>query len=88
MVEDVLVIAPAELICQKVISSLSRSGTAKRLTDLADICRLLLTFPDLKKPDGPIAELIRASGSSDSVLDAWRRLAAEEITPEDDKAGY
>jgi hypothetical protein len=88
MVDSVPVIAPAELICQKVISSVSRSGTAKRLSDLVDIARLLLTFPDLKTSDGPVAERLRTSGANETVLDAWRTLAAEEITPENDEAGY
>lgn len=87
-VDSVLVIAPAGLICLKVISSVSRMGSAKRFTDLADIYRLLLTFPDLKTPDGPVAEHLRASGASETVLDAWRGIVAEEITPEDDEAGY
>jgi hypothetical protein len=87
-VDSVLVIAPAELICQKIISMVGRRQSAKGATDLADIYRLLLTFPDLKTPDGPVAELIRTSGGSEAVLAAWREIAAEEIMPEDDEAGY
>ena len=37
VVDDVLVVPPADLIAQKVISMVNRSGTAKRMTDLADI---------------------------------------------------
>lgn len=87
-VDSVLVIAPAELICQKVVSMVGRRQTAKGATDIADIRRLLLTFPDLKTPDGHVAEHLRTSGATETVLDAWRQIAAEEIMPEDDEAGY
>ena len=30
--------------------------------DKADLYRLLLTFPDLKKEEGPVAERLRAAG--------------------------
>ena len=56
VIEKILVIPPANLIGQKVQSMVSRSGTAKRITDLADIHRLLLAFPELTATDGSVAD--------------------------------
>jgi hypothetical protein len=83
-VQEVLVITPPELICQKVISMVQRTNAAKGLTDRADLFRLLLAFPELKKDEGPVAERLRAAGASEEVLAAWKELVAQEIRPEDD----
>jgi hypothetical protein len=87
-VEGIQVIPPADLIGQKVVGMVSRSGTAKRLTDLADIHRLLLAFPDLKAVEGSVADRLRASGAPASALEAWRDIASQEIVAEDDEEGY
>ena len=50
---EILVLAPAELIGQKVLSMIGRSKTPKGLMDTADLHRLLLTFPELKSDEGP-----------------------------------
>ena len=81
-------IPPPDLIAQKVLSKVSRSGTAKRLSDLVDIHRLLLTFPELKAFEGPVADRLRESGAAGPVLDAWREIAAQEIVAENDDEGY
>lgn len=83
-VQDILVVAPPQLICEKVISMVQRTKVAKGLTDRADLFRLLLTFPELKKAEGPVAERLRAAGASEAVLTAWKELVAQEILPEDD----
>ncbi len=88
VVEQVQVVSPAELISQKVQSMVSRSGTPKRIMDLADVHRLLLTFPQLKSSAGPVADCLRASGAADPALDAWREIVAQEIIPENDDDGY
>ncbi|MFI5457043.1 MAG: nucleotidyl transferase AbiEii/AbiGii toxin family protein [Isosphaerales bacterium] len=88
VVENVLVVPPLDLISQKVLSMVNRSGTAKRLSDLVDIHRLLLTFPELKAFEGPVADRLRDSGAPRSVLDAWREIAAQEIVAENDDEGY
>ena len=88
VVEEIQVIPPAELIGQKVQSMISRSKSAKGPTDLTDIRRLLLTFPELKAAEGPVANGLRASGAPESTLEAWREIAAQEIVPEDDDEGY
>ncbi|MGC8639252.1 MAG: hypothetical protein ACP5XB_05160 [Isosphaeraceae bacterium] len=87
VVEEILVVPPADLIGQKVLGMVNRAGTAKRMTDLADIHRLLLAFPGLKASEGPVADYLTASGVPDSTLEAWREIAAQEIVPEDDE-GY
>jgi hypothetical protein len=84
-VEEVLVVPPADLISHKVLSMVSRYKSAKGPTDLTDIRRLLLTFPELKAFEGPVADRLRASGASDSTLDAWREIAAQEIVPESEE---
>lgn len=83
-VEDVLVVSPAELISNKVISMQSRTKTAKGLIDGADLRRLLLTFPDLKTEHGPVRERLEAAGAGPDVLAAWNELVAQEILPEDE----
>ncbi len=88
VVEEVLVVPPVDLIGQKVVGMVSRSGTAKRITDLADIHRLLLTFPELKVFEGPVADSLRAAGTPSTTLEAWREIAAQEIIAEDDDEGY
>jgi hypothetical protein len=88
VVAGVLVVPPADLVAQKVLSTLSRSGTAKRITDLADIHRLLLTFPELKAAEGLVADRLRSSGVPKPVFDAWREIAAGDIVAEDDDEGY
>jgi len=88
LVDEVCVIRPAALIGQKVVSMTSRSQTAKGATDLADIRRLLLTFPDLRNPEGPVADRLRESGAPAAALETWREIATHEIVPENDDDGY
>jgi hypothetical protein len=88
VVEEILVIPPADLIGQKVQSMVSRSGTAKRITDLADIHRLLLAFPELKTKEGVVTERLRATGAQEPAFKAWREIAAQEIAADDDVDGY
>jgi hypothetical protein len=88
VVDNVLVVPPADLISQKVLSIVSRSGTAKRITDLADIHRLLLSFPELKSLDGLVADSLRDSGASEPAIAAWREIVASDIVAEDDEAGF
>jgi Nucleotidyl transferase AbiEii toxin, Type IV TA system len=88
IVGDVMVVPPADLIAQKVVSMVNRSGTAKRLTDIADIHRLLLTFPELKVRDGLVTDHLRNAGSPEPILEAWREIAAGEIVAENDDDGY
>ncbi len=88
VVEEVLVVPPVELISQKVQSMVHRSKSAKGPSDLTDIRRLLLTFPDLKAFEGPVTDCLRAAGAPSTTLAAWREIAAQEIVAEDDDEGY
>jgi hypothetical protein len=88
VIEQVPVITPPELVAQKVLSAVSRPNTAKGLTDLADIRRLLLAFPQLKAIEGPVTQRLRELGASEAAVKAWQEVAAQEIVAEDDDAGY
>jgi hypothetical protein len=87
-VKKVLVVAPPELIANKVISMTQRAHKPKGLIDRADLYRLLLAFPELKTETGPVAERLRAAGASAEVLAAWKELVAAEIQPEDEDAEF
>lgn len=84
LVERILVISPAELIAEKLVSSLSRGKKPKGLIDAADLRRLLLAFPGLKVSDGSVRERLLAAGVSEEVLAAWDDLVRQEIEAEDD----
>jgi hypothetical protein len=86
-VKKVLVVTPPELIANKVMSMVGRQHKAKGLIDKADLYRLLLAFPELKKAEGPVAERLRAAEAGEDVMAVWKELVAEEIEPEgeDDK---
>jgi hypothetical protein len=86
--EDVAVLAPAELIAAKVVSMVSRPKTAKGMMDQADLRRLLLVFPELRTEIGPVAETLHASAASEAALSAWKELLSQEILPEDEDAGF
>jgi hypothetical protein len=87
-VRKVLVVTPPELIANKVISMVGRQHKAKGLIDEADLYRLLLTYPELKTEQGPVADRLEANGATKKVIAAWKALVAEEILPEDEDAGY
>ena len=87
VVEEVLVVPPADLIGQKIQSMVNRSQSAKGPTDLTDIRRLLLTFPELKTFEGSVTDRLQATGASGAALEAWREIAAQEIAADDDDEG-
>ncbi len=61
VIEGVRVVIPAELIGQKVQSMVMRADSVKGPSDLTDIRRLLVAFPELKAVEGPVADRLRAS---------------------------
>lgn len=83
-IENVLVMAPADLIASKVISYHQRQGKPKAGTDWRDVAMLLLTFPDLKRESGPVAERLQATGTDPAVLAVWKEIVAQEILPDDE----
>ena len=56
--------------------------------DAADLRRLLLTFPELKTEEGPVAERIRAGEAAESAMAAWTDLVSQEILPDDEDTGF
>lgn len=87
LVEDIQVAAPAELVALKVVSIAARHGQPKGTTDLADVQRLLLTFPELKVLEGAVRTRLAAMGASDAALARWGELVVTEILPDEDE-GY
>lgn len=87
-VKKVLVVTPAELIANKVVSMVQRTKKRKGFMDRADLIILLLTFPELKEQEGPVADRLRAAGATHQVMAAWKKLAAQEILPDDEDEGY
>lgn len=87
-VKQVLVVTPPELIAGKVMAYVRRRGKPKAGTDWRDLAMLLLTFPDLKTEDGPVAERLRAAGATDDIMAAWKELVAQEIEPEDEDSEF
>jgi len=83
-IAEVLVIAPADLVAHKVIAYHQRRGHPKSGTDWRDLAMLLLTFPDLKRDPGPVAERLHAMGATPDVLGVWKELVAQEIKPADE----
>src|SRR5438876_8324235 len=57
-VKRVAVLTPPVLICSKVLSMANRRRTPKGGIDHADLARLLLAFPELKKEEGAVAECL------------------------------
>lgn len=76
LIENILVLAPVELIASKVISFHSRHGKPKTGTDWRDLAFLLLRFPELKVQVEPV---LRASGADEGVLATWKELASQEL---------
>lgn len=87
-IEDILVMSPAELIARKVISYHARRGQPKAGTDWRDLAILLLTFPYLKVEAGAVGDALRALGVGAEVLNTWRQLVAQELSPPDDEGEF
>ncbi|MBI3649461.1 MAG: nucleotidyl transferase AbiEii/AbiGii toxin family protein [Acidobacteria bacterium] len=83
-IEEVLVIAPADLIAGKVIAFHQRRGKPKAGTDWRDLAMLLLAFPDLKNETGLVTERLKAAGVEPAIFQVWRDLVAQDIQPETD----
>jgi hypothetical protein len=84
-IEGILVLAPTQLIAQKVISFHSRQGQPKGFSDMRDLAVLFLTFPDMKTESGVVSKALEAFGASAEEMTTWRELVAQElIAPNDD----
>ncbi len=87
-IDDVNVLAPAELIAGKVISFHQRRGKPKSGTDWRDLALLLLTFPELKCDPGPVTDCLNTANADQTVLAIWRELVAQEILPQTDEDDF
>lgn len=83
-IEDIQVLAPAELVTSKVVSYHQRRGSPKSGTDWRDIAMLLLAFPALKTLHGPVEDLLAAASAAPSVLSLWKDLVAQDIRIQDE----
>lgn len=81
-IENILVIAPADLVASKVFAYCKRRGRPKAGTDWRDVAMLLLAFPDLKTQEGEVLDKLTAAGAAPEVLATWRELVAQDIRPE------
>jgi hypothetical protein len=84
-IEQVLIMAPAELIASKVVSYYQRRGKPKAGTDWRDLAMLLLKFPELKSNSSLVVDCLMASGANPPILAVWQEIVATEIEPEDDE---
>ncbi len=84
LIENILVLSPAELVASKVISYESRKGKPKAGTDWRDLAMLLLQFPQLKAEHGEVGEILTKRAVKESVLRAWREIVAQDLQLEKD----
>ena len=86
-IEEVLVMAPTELVASKVISYYQRRGRPKSGTDWRDIAMLLLAFPELKRMTSPVTAHLQAAGVKSAIMTVWEEFVKQEIQPleEDDE---
>lgn len=86
VIDGIRVVAPTELIAMKVSAMTHRQHRPKGSTDLTDLQRLLLAFPELKTDAGPVYERLCALGATRAALAAWHALVLERIEPDEDES--
>jgi hypothetical protein len=74
--------APLELVVMKTIALAGRRARPKGGTDLADIRRLLLAFPELQRSSA-VADRLVAIGAGAPTLAVWSEIASTPIEPDD-----
>jgi hypothetical protein len=84
-VQDVLVVAPHELVAGKIIAFHSRRGRPKSGSDWRDLAVLLLAFPELKREVGLVRDRLLYAGAGPEVLATWKEVAGQEIVAENDE---
>jgi len=84
-IAQVLVMAPLDLITNKIITYTQRRGNPKSGTDWRDLALLLLTFPELKRDPGPVTEQLHILNAAPEVLAVWKELVAQEIKPAEEE---
>jgi hypothetical protein len=85
MLEEIRVLAPAELIAHKVLSYHSRQGQPKGFSDMRDLAVLFLTFPEMKTDSGVVSSALKALRATEEEMNTWLKLVAQELAaPNDD----
>jgi hypothetical protein len=87
-VDDVLVVAPAELIANKVLAWHRRKGQPKAFTDRRDLAVLLLRFPELKTVAGAVRTRLEAAGADAAALAAWMEVVSQDIREATDEEEF
>ena len=82
--ETIKVLSPEELIASKVTSYISRFGKSKSWTDRRDLTVLLLRFPELKRDDGKVQNILNRLEASEAALEFWAELVASDLAIEND----
>lgn len=83
-IAGVRVLAPAELVAEKVVAWHRRRGRPKAGTDWRDLASLLLMFPDLKVSAGAVRAALDARQVDPATIAAWDSLVREPIVAEED----
>lgn len=83
-IDQVLVMSPAVLIANKVISYHQRKGKPKSGTDWRDLAMLLLTFPELKNEHGAVSQCLLAAEVTPAIQQVWHDIVNTPITAGDD----
>lgn len=81
---EILVVLPAELLAQKVVSYAHRRDQPKAGTDWRDIALLLLQFPELRTESGPVRERLIAAGADAETIRTWEEILTREIVAEEE----
>ncbi len=83
-IEGIHVLAPSQLIAQKVISFHSRQGQPKGFSDMRDLAVLFLTFPEMKTESGVVSNALEGFGATAEEMNTWRELVAQKLRAPDD----
>lgn len=81
-VEGVQVIAPAELVMMKLVSLVARRNTDKGISDRLDLHRMLMAYPEYRKPRSVVFRLL--DDAPKNVRDVWSELLLEQVDPSND----
>jgi hypothetical protein len=75
-------------VAMKVCAFARRRLTPKGATDLADLRRLLLAYPDLRSESGPVADALKTVSGTPEAVKAWIELTHEPAIGDDEDEGY
>ncbi|NJN29600.1 MAG: nucleotidyl transferase AbiEii/AbiGii toxin family protein [Synechococcales cyanobacterium RM1_1_8] len=87
-IEQVLVMAPVELLAYKVMAYYRRRGKPKAGTDWRDIAMLLLRFPQFQENPALVAERLEAAEATPEMISLWHELAQQIIESVDEDEDF